>query len=336
MTKKIYNLTSPFYKRKKVLVAGGTGMIGTCLVNKLLELDCDVTIASLETRKYAERLFGRKVKFIRIDLTDFTNCLKVTKNKDLVFNLLGIKGSVGIGQTKTASFLIPMLRFQTNLMDAAFKNDIKGFLFTSSICAYPKSDSPKDEDSVWDGLPKQNDRIPGLAKRIGEIQAESYLLEYGWKAPKIVRPSNVYGPFDDFNPQTAQVIPALIARMVSGENPVKIWGGGSAIRDFIYVSDVVEGIILALEKAPSCVPINLGSGKGASIKRIAQTIADNMPSKPKLSWDTTKPTGDPVRILSVKRARSLLNFKTKTTLEDGIQKTVEWYLKSHKYEKNRN
>lgn len=324
-----------FYKRRKILVAGGTGMIGICMVNRLLQLDSEITIASLESKKYAEKLFGKKVKFIQTDLTDLKNCLKVTKKQALVFNLVGIKGSVGIGLTKAASFLVPMLRFQTNLMDAAFKNDVKGFLFTSSICAYPQSNKPKAEDTVWDGQPKQNDRIPGLAKRIGEVQAESYMLEYGWLAPKIVRPSNVYGPYDDFNPQTAQVIPALIARMASGENPVKIWGDGSATRDFIFVDDVVEGMLLALEKAPTCVPINLGSGKGITIKKIAQTIANTIPIKPKLNWDINKPTGDPVRILSMKRAENLLQFKAKTTLQDGIKKTVEWYFKSDWYEKNK-
>jgi len=317
-----------FFKRKKVLVAGGTGMIGTCLVNKLLQYDCHITIASLEAKKYAEKLFGKKVKFIQTDLTDFKNCLKVTKDQDIVFNLIGIKGSVGIGQTKAASFLVPMLRFQTNLMDAALKNNVKDFLFVSSICVYPQSDKPKTEETAWDGQPKQNDRIPGLAKRIGEIQAESYMLEYGWKAPKIVRPANVYGPYDDFNPQTAQVIPSLIARMVNGENPIKIWGNGSAIRDFIFVEDVVEGMLLALEKAPVSVPINLGSGKGVTIKKIANIIAGCVPKGAKISWDISKPTGDPVRILSMKRAENLLGFKAKTSLEEGIKKTVEWYLKS--------
>lgn len=325
-----------FYQRKKILVAGGTGMIGACMVNKLLQYDCDITVASLESRDYAKKIFGKKVRFIQTDLTDDDNCLRVTKGQELVFNLLGIKGSVGIGQKKTASFFVPMLRYQTNLMDASFKNNVAGFLFVSSICAYPQSDKPKTEDSVWNGQPKQNDRIPGLAKRIGEVQAESYLLEYNWQAPKIVRPSNVYGPHDNFNPQTAQVIPALIARMVSGENPVKIWGDGSAMRDFIFVEDVVDGMLLALEKAPACVPINLGSGKGVTIKKIAQTIANAIPDKPKLVWDMNKPTGDPVRILSIGRAEKLLGFKAKTSLERGIQKTVEWYIRSDWYEKNKN
>lgn len=319
---------SKFYYRKKILVAGGTGMIGICLVNKLLQLDSKITVASLESKKYAEKLFGKKVKFVQTDLTDFDNCLKVTKGKDLVFNLIGIKGSVGIGQTKTASFLVPMLRFQTNLMDASFKNNVKGFLFVSSICTYPQSDKPKTEDSVWDGQPKQNDRIPGLAKRIGEVQGEAYLHEFGWEAVKIVRPSNVYGPFDDFNPQTAQVIPALIARMIGRENPVKVWGDGSAVRDFIFVEDVADGMLLAMEKANPADPLNLGSGKGVTIKQIAETIAKNTPQRPEIEWDKTRPTGDPFRVLSMQKAKKILKFIPKYPLKDGIKKTIDWYLKN--------
>jgi GDP-L-fucose synthase len=325
-----------FYKGKKVLVAGGTGMIGICMVNRLLQCNCDITIASLESKKFAEKLFGKKVTFIQTDLTDIENCMHVTRGQELVFNLVGIKGSVGIGQTKTASFLVPMLRFQTNLMDAAFKNNVKGFLFVSSICAYPQSHKPKTEDSVWDGQPKQNDRIPGLAKRIGEVQAESYLLEHNWQAPKIVRPSNVYGPYDDFNPKTAQVIPALIARMASGEDPVTIWGDGAAVRDFIYVEDVVDGMLLTLEQAPPCVAVNLGSGHGVTIKHIAEIIAGAVPHKPKLVWDISKPAGDPARVLSMDRAKQLLGFTAKTSLEEGINKTITWYRASKWYEKNNN
>lgn len=324
---------SKFYKGKKILVAGGTGMIGTCVVNKLLQYDCEITIVSLESKEYAEKLFGKKVKFIQTDLTDLENCLKATKKQDLVFNLLCNKGSIG---QKTASFIVPMLRYQTNLMDAAFKNGVKGFLFTSSINAYPQSNKPKKEDSVWDGQPKQGDRIPGLAKRIGEVQAESYMIEYGWTAPKIVRPANVYGPYDDFRPDTGQAVSALIGRMASGENPVKVWGDGSAIRDFVFVEDVAEAMLLTLEKAPVCIPINIGSGKGVTIKKLAQIIASIFPNRPKLSWDINKPSGDPVRVLSVERAKKILGFEAKIPLEEGIKKTVEWYLKTDWDERYRN
>ncbi len=322
-------MSNSFYKDKKILVAGGSGMIGISLVNKLLKIGAKIIIVSLDDKKFVDEVFQKQVEFIHKDLTDLNNCLKVTKGKDYVFNLVGIKGSVGIDETKVASYFVPMLRFQTNLMDASFKNNVQKFLFVSSICAYPQSNKPKEEETVWDGMPKQNDRIPGIAKRVGELQGETYLKEYGWDAVKIVRPSNVFGPFDDFNPKTAQVIPALIARMINGENPVKIWGDGSAIRDFIFVDDAADGMILALEKAPTCLPINLGTGKKYIIKKIAQTIARNVPQKQKIDWDTTKPTGDPIRLLSVKRATDILGFKPKHSLEQAILKTINWYVSDY-------
>ena len=316
------------YTGKKILVAGGTGTIGIPLVKKLVAMGAQVTVASMDTPELASRLLGPEVKFVKKDLTLLENCLEVTKGMEYVFNLIGIKGSTGIGETKVASYFVPMLWFQTNLMEAAFRSGVKKFLFTGSICEYPQGNEPKVEDSMWDAMPKQNDRIPGIAKRVGEVQAEAYKLEYGWDAVRIVRPSNVYGPFDDFNPATAQVIPALIARMIGGENPVKVWGDGSAIRDFIYSDEVAEWMLTAIENAPSCFPLNIGSGKGVSIKEIAETIASCVPSKPRVEWDTTKPAGDPVRILSVERAQKTIGFKQNIGLAEGIKKTVDWYLQN--------
>lgn len=316
------------YIKKKVLVAGGTGTIGIPLVKKLVEAGAYLSVVSMDSPEYAEQLFGNKVNFHRSDLTRLENCLNVTEGQDYVFNLVGIKGSVGIGESKVADYFVPMLLYQANLMEAAFRSRVSRYLFVSSICGYPQSSVPKQEDTMWDGIPKQNDRFPGLAKRIGEIQGETYLQQYGWDAVKIVRPSNVYGPYDDFNPATAQVIPALISRMVNGENPVKVWGDGSVIRDFIFSEELAEWLLVALEKAPPCVPINLGTGRGVTIKEVVETIAACLPEPPQIEWDTAKPAGDPVRVLSINRATELIGFKLKTGLKEGIKKTVGWYLKN--------
>ena len=272
-------------------------MIGITLVKRLIKIGANVTIVSIDKKKFVEKIFGERVNFIHADLTILENCIKTTKRKDYVFNLVGIKGSVGIGEEKVASYLVPMLRFQTNLMDAAYKNKVEKFLFVSSICTYPQSSRPKEEDTVWDGMPRQNDRIPGIAKRVGELQGETYLKEYGWDAVRIVRPANVYGPFDDFDPKTGQVIPALIARIFSGENPLEVWGDGSAKRDFIYVEDVVDGMLLALEKAPPCFPINLGGGKTISIKQLVEVLLINTGVSPQIRWNPSFPSGDPIRLL---------------------------------------
>ncbi len=312
------------FKDKKILVAGGTGTIGIPIVKKLVAHGAYVTVISLDNLEYAQMVLGKDVRFVQTDLTSFDNCLEATKGQDMVLNLVGIKGSTGIGTSKAASYFVPMLRFQTNLMDAAFHSKVDRYLFVSSICAYPQSDIHQ-EDHMWEGIPKQNDRYAGIAKRVGEIQGETYLHEHGWNAVRIVRPSNVYGPFDDFNPVTSQVIPALISRALSGEDPLSVWGDGSVIRDFIFSEDVADGMLMALELAPPCVPINLGSGIGVTIKELAESVVRNIPGNPALQWNTTKPTGDPIRLLSTERAKELIGFIPLTSLDAGIQKTVEWF-----------
>lgn len=333
-----------YWKDKQVLVAGGTGTIGIPLVNKLVNHGAKVKVVSIDNPKYAETVFNmsiendfNKVHFIQKDLTKLENCIEVTRDQDYVFNLVGIKGSTGIGETKVASYLVPMLWFQTNLMEASFRNNVDRYLFVSSICGYPQSKIPKEEDTIWDGMPKQNDRIPGIAKRIGEIQGEAYMLEYGWKSVRIVRPSNAYGPFDDFNPITAQVIPSLISRVFKGENPLKVWGDGLAIRDFIYSDDVAHWMLVAMENAPPCFPINIGSGKGVTIKEIVEIILDyvfDLGYIPNVEWDITKPSGDPIRILSMERAEKILNYKVITNLKDGIRKTIDWYVDNKDFVNN--
>jgi len=315
-----------FYNSKKVLVAGGTGTIGIPLVKLLINSGALVAVVSMDPPEYARMVLGPDVKFLRSDLTEFENCLQVTKNQDFMFNLVGIKGSVGIGETKVASYFYPMILFQANLMEAAFRNDVSRFLFVSSICAYPQSEHRKKEDYMWKGMPMQNDRIPGLTKRIGEIQAETYLLEHGWSGVKVVRPSNVFGPFDDFDPETAQVIPALIARMCSGENPVSVWGDGSSVRDFIYSEECAYWLMEALDKAPASVPVNLGSGEPITIKTVAETIARNVPDSPLIEWDPEKPSGDPARVLDMTRAKECMGFAQKISFEEGVRLTIEWYL----------
>jgi GDP-L-fucose synthase len=209
-------------------------------------------------------------------------------------------------------------------MDAAFQNEVARYMFVSSICIYPQADV-HFEDNAWNGMPKQNDRIPGIAKRVGELQGETYLKEHGWDAVKIIRPSNVFGPYDDFNPETAQVIPALIYRMLEGENPVKVWGDGTAVRDFVFSEELAEWMIIAMDKLPACTPINLGSGVGYTIKGIAETISKNTPLKPKVEWDKSKPSGDPVRLMNIERAEKLIGYKPKTSIDKGIKKTISWY-----------
>ena len=321
------------YKGARVLVAGGTGTIGVPVVRELLNRGANVSIVSLDEKSKAEGIFGRsfdQINFMRLDLTSEDSCKKAVTAQDFVFNLVGIKGSVGIGETKVASYLIPMLRFQTNLMEAAFNEGITRFLFTGSVCSYPQADM-HFEDNMWNGIPKQNDRIPGIAKRVGEILGEAFQLEYGWDAVRVVRPSNVYGPYDDFNPATAQVIPSLIHKVLRADSPIKVWGDGSAVRDFIFSEDVAYWMLETLERAPSNYPINLGNGSGLSIKSIAETIVRIINPDCKLVWDSSGPVGDPIRIMSMNRAKEVLGFHQLTTIEEGITRTVDWYREQALY-----
>lgn len=316
-----------FYKGKKVLVTGGTGTIGTPTIKRLVALGADVTVVSIDNEQRVKAVLDDPSIFRWGDLRDYKTCVDVVKNQDYVFNLIAVKGNTQTGLSKVASAYVPFLMCNTNLMEAAFRAGVKRFMFVGSIGQYPNI-PVRHEDDVWNGPPQANDRYMGIAKRAGEAQGEAYLHEHGWDAVRMVRLSNVYGPYDDFDRRTAHVIPALINRMANGENPTIVSGDGTARRDFIYSEDAVEGMLIALEKAPPCVPINLGSGKGYTIKEVAETIAELVPKKPEVQWDVTKPTGDQIRVLATERAKELLNFETKTSLRDGLKKTIEWYLKN--------
>lgn len=312
-----------FFKNKKILVTGGTGLIGRPLVEILVEASAKVTVVSLDDPSRAPK----GVKFIRADLREFLSCLEVCKNKDIVFHLAGIKGSPLMTKKQPASYFVPTISFNTNMMEAARRQKVKRYLYTSTIGVYAPAEI-FHEDDVWKTFPSENDRFAGWAKRMGELQAESYKIEYGWDKISIVRPANVYGPFDNFDPKTAMVIPSLINRAMSGENPLVVWGDGSPIRDFIYSKDVARGMIMAVERGVN-VPLNLGSGKGVTIKEIAELIATNVPSSGvKIVWDKDKPKGDKKRLMSMKRAKKLLGFKPLYSLEQGIKETIEWYIKN--------
>lgn len=307
-----------FYTNKKVLVTGGTGLIGRPLVEMLIEQGANVRVASLDDPSRAHP----DADFKRVNLINFENCLDVCKGVDFVFHLAGIKGSPAMTSKKPASFFVPTISFNTNMMEAARQCDVKRYLYTSSIGVYAPAEVFREED-VWKTFPSENDKFAGWAKRMGELQAEAYKIEYGWDKIAIVRPANVYGPYDNFDPNNAMVIPSLIKRALDGENPLKVWGDGSAVRDFIHANDVAQGMLLAIEKGV-WQTINLGSGTGVSIKEIVEIIVNNMKIKPKVVWDTSKPSGDKKRLMDISRAKAI-DFQPMISIEEGIKETMEWY-----------
>ncbi len=314
------------FKGKRILVTGGTGLIGRQVVDILVKADGQITIVSLDklvVNKNAKHLLG--------DLTDFEFCKKITKNKDFVFHLAGIKGSIEVTKSKPASFFVPILMMNTNILEASRSNGVKKLVYTSSIGAY----SPAEvfvENRNTDGEPM--DMFPGWAKRMAEKQIEAYKIQYGMTNFAIVRPCNVYGPGDNFDPKNAMVIPSLMSRIHNKENPVTIWGDGSAIRDFLYSRDAAEGVILALYYGTKGSFVNLGSGKGCSIRELIEMLNSFINFRYK--FDKSKPSGYAKRVMNMALAKSTIMFSSSTSLLEGLKETWSWFLKNqYEYKKKR-
>jgi GDP-L-fucose synthase len=310
-----------FYKNKNILVAGGTGLIGTPLVNILLENSARVRVASLDDSSKA----NPESDFLKLDLTNFDNCLEACSGMDYVFNLLCAKGSPKTTIERPASLLVPALQFNTNLMEAARLSGVDRYLFTSSIAVYSTADIFY-EDDVWKTNVSEKDKFGGWEKRTGELQAEAYQIEFGWDKISIVRPSNVYGPHDNFDSPNAMVVPSLIKKASLRENPFNIWGDGSQIRDFIYSEDVADGMLFIMKNGIN-KPVNLGSGIGHSIKSLVEIILNHYGYIPKIIFDSSNPSGDKKRVLNTERAKEY-GFSPKTSFDKGIKKTIEWYEKN--------
>ncbi len=309
-----------FYKNKHVLVTGGTGLIGRPLVGMLIKEGAIVTVASLDQDAPAGCVF------VQTDLREFQTCMHICKDQDVVFQLAGIKGSPVATKTKPASFLVPTLQFSINMMEAARRCHVGWYPNTSSIGVYGPAEVFY-EDAIWENVPSTHDKFAGWAKRIGEMQAEAYAIEYGWDCVSIVRPANVYGAWDSFSDESAMVIPSLIKRALNLEEEFVCWGDGSPIRDFIHAKDVARGMMMVVENQVR-EPVNLGSGVGVSIRELAEVIAGQTGRT--ISWDESKPNGDAKRLMDMTRA-SKLGFKCEIGLQRGIRETIDWYMANHDY-----
>ena len=311
---------------KNILVTGGTGMIGQQLIKLLHKEGANITVVSLDSPK----IVPKNIKFLNLDLMDFNNCKTACKGIDVVFNLIGIKTSPKIIQEKPADIFVSYLRFNTNIIEAARQENVKWFLYVSTIGVY-SPDEVMEEDSLWSGFPSKHDWYGGWAKRIGEMQLETYKIQYGLKNYSIVRPANVYGPYDDFS-STSMVIPSLIKRIYNKENPFIVWGDGSSIRDFIYSEDVAKAMIFAVVNEIN-EPLNVGSGEGISIKELVDTCISISEYSPDVIWDVEKPSGDKKRILNTEKMKKY-GFNPTIKLKDGLTETLNWYTVKSQFTEN--
>lgn len=306
----------------RVLITGASGMVGHYLVEKCIEREYSVVATDIRYNdvfdKY-EDLF--RFEFKEADLTNFEKCKEVVKDIDVVFHVAGVKGSPKRAMEQPNDFFTPLLQFNTNMMEAARLEEVEWYVYTSTNGVYAPADRMR-EDDVWKSFPSDNDKFAGWAKRIGELQAECYKVHYGLENISIVRPANIYGKGDNFG-EGSMVIPSIVKRVCDGEDPLVCWGDGSPVRDFIHASDVADGILLSYDNKIT-EPINLGSGEGNSIRQLVEAILFTYGKDVSVVWDSTKPNGDPIRLMDTTRATSY-GFSPKITLHEGIKEIMEYY-----------
>jgi len=300
---------------KTALIIGGRGMVGKQLTELCSKVYDEVCVADVGFKIPQD--LPDNVDYEPCDMTFKTNT-SIIADYDHVYHLAGIKGSPLRAKEKPADYL-PMVQFDTNVIQAVGHWKPDWFLYTSSIGVYPPSEYYK-EDDVWNKVPSENDKVPAYIKRMGELSCYAIRATYGYENISIVRPANIYGPYDNFGDEST-VIASLISKGYHNDI-INVWGDGSPIRDFIYSKDVARGMLHMVENEVT-EPVNLGSGKEVRISDIANTIGEYFDKEVK--YDTTKPNGDMRRQMDTSRAESV-GFKPNYTLEDGITETIGWYL----------
>lgn len=318
---------STFWKKKRVLVTGGLGFIGSHLTSRLLREGAAVSILDNVSNPSSDRKQGSRVdvEIIRGECKDAEVAIRACEHKDVVMHLAAKIAGVAYNQAHKGTMLSENLLIQTTMMAAAQKAGVERFLAVSSAVVYPADATiPTPETEGFRGEPDAPNAGYGWAKRVNELLARYYYEEFGMGVA-VVRPYNCYGPGDHFFPTPTHVIPSLIRRVMDGEDPVVVWGSGRQTRAFLYVEDLVRGMMLAVEKYAVADPVNLGSDEELTIRELIELIIKLSGKHPKIVFDATKPDGSPRRNSDNHKAKEKLGFSANTSLEEGLKRTIAWY-----------
>jgi GDP-L-fucose synthase len=306
-----------FWEKKKVTVTGGAGFLGSFVVKKLEERGCR-SIFVPRSKDY--------------DLVNYETCKKIYKDSkpDIVIHLAARVGGIGANRVNPGKFFYENLMMGVQVMDLGRQAGVEKFVAIGTICSYPKfTPVPFKEENLWNGYPEETNAPYGLAKKMLLVQAQAYRQQYGFNAIYLL-PVNLYGPEDNFDPQSSHVIPALIKKCIDAvankDGEIAVWGTGKPTREFLYVEDAAEGILLATEKYNKPDPVNLGAGFEISIRDLVDLIVKLTGFKGRVIWDPSKPDGQPRRILDTTKAFKEFGFKAKMLFEEGLRQTIEWYL----------
>ncbi|KAA3646651.1 MAG: GDP-L-fucose synthase [Chloroflexi bacterium] len=305
-----------FWQNKRITVTGGAGFLGSVVAEKLRQ-------------RGAEDIFvPRKRDYDLVDPAAIQRMLD-DGQPDIILHLAAQVGGIGFNQGRPAQIFYDNIMMGVPLLHKAYERGVDKFVAFGTICSYPKfAPVPFKEEDFWDGYPEETNAPYGLAKKMLLVQAQAYRQEYGYNAI-VLLPVNLYGPGDNFNLQSSHVIPALIRKFTTaqenGDKEVHLWGDGSPTREFLYVDDAAEGILLGAENYNGDEPVNLGSGQEISIKDLAETIGRLTGYEGEFVWDTSRPNGQPRRMLDVSRAKEYFGFEAQMTFEEGLRRTIEWF-----------
>ena len=308
---------NPFWKSRRVTVTGGAGFLGRYVVEKLRARGCENVFVP---------------RSLNYDLTEIGAVRRLYDDTrpDIVLHLAAVVGGIGANRSRPGEFFFKNLMMGVQLIEEARLRGVEKFVALGTICAYPKfTPVPFREERLWDGYPEETNAPYGLAKKMLLVQSQAYRQQYGFNAIFLL-PVNLYGPGDNFDLETSHVIPALIRKCVEakeqGADRVEVWGSGGASREFLYVEDAAEGILLAADRYDGAEPVNLGAGFEIKIKDLAALVARLVGFTGAMVYDRSKPDGQPRRCLDTTRAREKFGFVARTPFEEGLQRTIDWYV----------